>query len=221
LLLAAALSFGGCTSTVYPADTTSATATAVESVPESANPFLADREGESVQARDAGAESDCAKYEALDSYVVDETDPVTDEEIARASLFLRVLEATRASDGECVRYFTRNGMERTDYRNFHRVTSRLPPSPVYVAIENGDYDIAEVLLRSGLSPDDCCCSCATPLHAAIIAHHYELVELMLRIGADTSIKFDMELTALEPSHCGTNPRPQSLGWIPAGPRMIR
>lgn len=73
----------------------------------------------------------------------------------------------------------------------------LENTPLFSASQNGNLNIVGLLIKSGARLDECCCSCVTPLHIAIIKKHKEVVQLLLDAGASTSLRFDMSYTALE------------------------
>jgi ankyrin repeat protein len=73
----------------------------------------------------------------------------------------------------------------------------LMSSPIVYAAENGNLELVKILLAYGANPNECCCSCETSLHAAIIGKHVSVVEYLLDHGADPNIKFDTRANALE------------------------
>lgn len=83
--------------------------------------------------------------------------------------------------------------------------SSLTDTPLHTAIKREDVALLDSLLRHGAIVDWCCCSCVTPLHEAIVIKNRAIVEKLLDAGANTSIKYDLKLSALELSKVSGTP----------------
>jgi ankyrin repeat protein len=86
----------------------------------------------------------------------------------------------------------------------------LENTPLFNASQNGNLKIVGLLINSGAKIDECCCSCVTPLHIAVIKKNKEVVLLLLEAGASTSLRFDMSYAALELAQKKSTPEIVSL-----------
>ena len=80
-----------------------------------------------------------------------------------------------------------------DWDYFAEITD----TPLHSAAKTGNIDLARSLIEHGASIDWCCCSCVTPLHDAIINKHPEIVDLLLKAGANTEIPYDLNASAMD------------------------
>jgi ankyrin repeat protein len=70
-------------------------------------------------------------------------------------------------------------------------------TPLHSAAKLGNIELAMSLIEHHASIDWCCCSCVTPLHEAIINKRAEIVDLLLKSGADTRIPYDLSSSVIE------------------------
>ncbi len=70
-------------------------------------------------------------------------------------------------------------------------------TPLHSAARMGNIELARALIEHHASVDWCCCSCVTPLHEAIINKQAEIVDLLLKSGANTDIPYDLSASVLE------------------------
>ena len=70
-------------------------------------------------------------------------------------------------------------------------------TPLHSAAKMGNIELARALIEHHASIDWCCCSCVTPLHDAIINKHAEIVDLLLKSGANTDIPYDLSASVIE------------------------
>ncbi len=75
--------------------------------------------------------------------------------------------------------------------------SEITDTPLHSAAKSGNIDLARALIEHGASIDWCCCSCVTPLHDAILNKHPEIVDLLLKAGANTEIPYDLSASVIE------------------------
>lgn len=73
----------------------------------------------------------------------------------------------------------------------------LQDHPLHFASKNGNYKMAQLLINHGAKVDACCCSCITPLHLAIIGKRKNIVKLLLKSGASTTLNYDTQYSAKE------------------------
>jgi len=74
--------------------------------------------------------------------------------------------------------------------------SEISDTPLHSTAKTGDAVLARSLIEHG-AIDWCCCSCVTPLHDGIIYKHPEVVDLLLKAGADTEIPYDLSASVIE------------------------
>jgi ankyrin repeat protein len=70
-------------------------------------------------------------------------------------------------------------------------------TPLHSAAKMGNIELARSLIEHHASIDWCCCSCVTPLHEAIINKRTEIVDLLLKSGANTDIPYDLSASVIE------------------------
>lgn len=68
--------------------------------------------------------------------------------------------------------------------------AQITVAPIASAAENGNYELAKILLEHGANPNSCCCTCVTALHEAILKGHEKIVELLLANGADPTMPYE-------------------------------
>ena len=116
----------------------------------------------------------------------------------RAKKYMALAKACEEGDDDTALRLLNEGVEPNcnDFRDLvshlsegYRATSI--DAPIVNAARNGNYRLVEALLKKGVDPNLCCCSCATLLHEGIIGNHVEVVKLLLENDADVTIEYDL------------------------------